>query len=93
MIETREARLHLQRLKQWAEERIQGGTEPPWAWYNYMKLIEASNGIIESLDCTTTVDLQRGAKHSETALRLVDSTDLPRSSPPRPPEPEVRLPM
>jgi hypothetical protein len=32
-------------LKNWAEQRIASGTEPPWAWYQYMKLIETVAAI------------------------------------------------
>jgi len=29
----------------WAEGRIASGNEPPWAWYQYMKLIETVTAI------------------------------------------------
>lgn len=32
-------------LRKWAEARIATGTEPPWAWYQYMKLIETVAAI------------------------------------------------
>jgi hypothetical protein len=35
----------LQLLRHWAEKRIATGTEPPWAWYQYMKLIETVTAI------------------------------------------------
>jgi len=25
----------------WARDKLRAGEEPPWAWYQYMKLIEA----------------------------------------------------
>lgn len=32
-------------LRKWAEGRVATGGEPPWAWYQYMKLIEAVAAI------------------------------------------------
>ena len=29
----------------WAEGRVASGNEPPWAWYQYMKLIETVAAI------------------------------------------------
>ena len=31
----------LQAMREWAQGKIATGAEPPWAWYQYMKLIEA----------------------------------------------------
>jgi hypothetical protein len=32
-------------LRSWAEKRVASGNEPPWAWYQYMKLIETLAAI------------------------------------------------
>ncbi len=32
-------------LRKWAEARIATGNEPPWAWFQYMKLIETVAAI------------------------------------------------
>jgi hypothetical protein len=32
-------------LRKWAESRVATGNEPPWAWYQYMKLIETVAAI------------------------------------------------
>ncbi len=32
-------------LRKWAETRVASGSEPPWAWYQYMKLIETVAAI------------------------------------------------
>lgn len=32
-------------LRNWAEKRVASGAEPPWAWYQYMKLIETVAAI------------------------------------------------
>src|SRR6188508_3273544 len=31
--------------RDWAEGRVASGNEPPWAWYQYMKLIETVTAI------------------------------------------------
>lgn len=28
-------------IREWAGQKARSGLEPPWAWYQYMKLIEA----------------------------------------------------
>lgn len=35
----------LEFLRNWAEKRVAAGNEPPWAWYQYMKLIETLAAI------------------------------------------------
>jgi len=35
----------LQRVRQWAHDKIDAGSEPPWAWYQYMKLIETIDAL------------------------------------------------
>ena len=32
-------------VRDWAEHKIGAGREPPWAWYQYMKLVEAVDSI------------------------------------------------
>jgi len=32
-------------VRNWANERVGTGREPPWAWYQYMKLIDAVDSI------------------------------------------------
>jgi hypothetical protein len=35
----------LELCRHWAEGRVAAGNEPPWAWYQYMKLIETVRAI------------------------------------------------
>jgi hypothetical protein len=35
----------LELCRHWAEGRVATGNEPPWAWYQYMKLIETVTAI------------------------------------------------
>jgi len=44
----------LNRVREWAQEKAQGGSEPPWAWYQYMKLVETVDAILRGMAATTT---------------------------------------
>jgi hypothetical protein len=62
----------LQRVRQWAHDKIDAGSEPPWAWYQYMKLIETIDAIFQGAEVTVTMDnSQQLAEHPERRLRLV----------------------
>ena len=84
----------LMRVREWAKRKLQGGSEPPWAWYQYMKLVETIDAIRGGMATTSSMgNSQQSAQHPENALRLVDST-----YPPDKPQPHrvglpVRLPM
>ena len=41
----------LQEMRDWAQGKIDNGTEPPWAWSQYMKLIETLDVIIAGSNC------------------------------------------
>lgn len=85
----------LRQVKQWATEKIASGAEPPWAWYQYMKLIETIDAILGGMDCVTpTGNLQQSASRQDARLRLVDST-YPQDNAQCHPDPSVfpRLPM
>lgn len=73
----------LRRVLQWAHEKIDAGSEPPWAWYQYMKLIETIDAIIQGTEATTTMESSRlAAERPERRLQLVDSK-CPRDAAPR----------
>lgn len=69
----------LERVRDWAQEKIQSGDEPPWAWYQYMKLTEAVDAILAGQHATTESS-PRSAQHPATHLRLVESTCPPDSA-------------
>lgn len=62
----------LKKVLSWTKEKLQGEEHPPWAWYNYMKLQEALNGVIKGRS-SQTVNLPQLDEHQETHLQLVDS--------------------
>jgi hypothetical protein len=37
-------------LKDWAVERMTTGTQTPWAWFQYMKLLEVIDTFLEAGD-------------------------------------------
>ena len=59
-------REQLQQVRAWADEKIATGAEPPWAWYQYMKLRETLDAILSGMEATTT---QQTASSPESALR------------------------
>ncbi len=46
----------LQRVRDWAQSKAQGGQEPPWAWYQYMKLVETLDAILSGIAATLPLE-------------------------------------
>jgi len=83
----------LTRVREWAQEKAQGGGEPPWAWYQYMKLVEAANSILAGMDATTTESSPQLAERRGNILQLGVSTRSQDSAQPHSAEEAVPLPM
>lgn len=65
----------LERVRDWAKDKLQGDSEPPWAWYQYMKLVETTDAILDGMAATSpTASLQQSAPRQEMPLRLVEAT-------------------
>lgn len=77
-------RTELEHIREWTNAKITSGQEPPWAWYQYMKLRETLDAILAGMDCVTTESSQQSTPHQEKHLRLVEDTD-PKDTPPRRP--------
>ncbi len=82
----------LKKVRDWAQSKIDDGQEPPWAWYQYMKLIETTETILASYQATTE-NSQQEELHPATHLRLVASTCSQDGAQRHPSETPVRLPM
>jgi hypothetical protein len=82
----------LEKVRQWASDKLATGEEPPWAWYQYMKLRETLDALIEGQEATTPLGSPESEQRSGTHLRLVANTDPRDTVPRRPAEPPVRLP-
>ena len=46
-------REELERIREWADAKIAAGQEPPWAWYQYMKLRETLDAILAGMAAVT----------------------------------------
>lgn len=68
----------LEAVLEWAKKKIASGEEPPWAWYQYMKLIESLDAILSSQSCVTTMESsQKSEIRPDTHLRLVGAKCSP----------------
>ena len=65
----------LEDVRAWAQEKIASGAEPPWAWFQYMKLIETADAILGSREATTKESSQQSAMPVGEHLRLVGPND------------------
>ncbi len=85
----------LQAVKDWAKAKIATRQEPPWAWYQYMKLCETIDAILSAQDATITQteNSQQSEPHPGTHLRLVDQTYSQDSAQHRPSDEAVQMPM
>lgn len=75
-------RAELDTILEWAKAKLAEGQEPPWSWYQLMKLRETLEAIHAGMAATTTVSSQQSAEPSGKHLRLVDSTCQPDTSQP-----------
>lgn len=81
-------------VRTWAQEAIQEGSQPPWAWYQYMKLMEAIDAIRSGMGAISQkANLLQSAEHQERPLRLVDSRCSPSDAQPHHVETSVQMPM
>jgi hypothetical protein len=63
----------MRNLRDWADRKIQGGEEPPWAWYQYMKLIETIDAISESIEATSKENSRQPDSRLEILTQPTDS--------------------
>jgi hypothetical protein len=79
----------LKRVREWAQTKAQSGQEPPWAWYQYMKLVETLDAILSGMAATTLLaDSPESEPRQATHLRLAacnGSQDTSRFHADRPP--------
>jgi hypothetical protein len=72
-------RAELEQVREWALQKIATGEEPPWAWYQYMKLRETLDAILAGMDAVTpqTENSPQEAPRRGTRPRLVETTCSP----------------
>jgi hypothetical protein len=83
----------LQEIRQWAKDKIASRAEPPWAWFQYMKLVETVDAILAASDSVKTENSPQLAEHPGAHLRLVDATCPQDGAPHHPVGLPVQLPM
>lgn len=88
-------REQLSEVRAWADAKIATGAEPPWAWYQYMKLRETLDAILDGLEASTpqTESSPQSAANPERRLRLVGAKGSPDSVPRHSSDEPVKLPM
>lgn len=83
----------LERIRDLAVEKLSTGHEPPWVWYQLMKLREASEALLEGMEATQpTEGLLASEPRRGADLRLVGAGDQPETVPRHPNAVPVRLP-
>jgi hypothetical protein len=84
----------LERVREWANTKLATGEEPPWAWYQYMKLRETLDAILAGMAAVSpTESSQQSGSRPGAHLRLVDSTGSQDTVPPRLEIERPQLPM
>ena len=89
-------RVELEAVRKWANNKLAGEQEPPWAWYQYMKLRETLDAILAGTEATQPMlpaDSPELVEPPERHLRLVGSADSQDTARSRPTEKPVQLPM
>lgn len=75
-------RAELQRVLDWANDKLATGAEPPWAWYQYMKLRETLEAILVGIETASpqTASSPQSEAPAAGGLRLVVSNAQPDSA-------------
>lgn len=81
-------------IREWAVQKIQAGQEPPWAWYQYTKLIETVDAILAGMGAVNpTENSLQSTVQAGTPLRLVDATYRPDTLQPHQDVVKIQEPM
>lgn len=85
----------LERVLAWTNEKLATGSEPPWAWFQYMKLQENLEAIISSMEASSpqTANSPQLGGRLERRLQLVDSTYSQDTALHHPSDDPVQMPM
>lgn len=65
-------RTELQKVRDWADAKLAAGEEPPWAWFQYMKLREVIDDTLAGMDAVVEIETSMGTK-----LQVVRDSDKP----------------
>ena len=70
----------LEKVRQWADAKISTGEEPPWAWFQYMKLREVLDQLLTGMAATQTESSPQPTERSGSGPRLAVSNTQPSSA-------------
>lgn len=65
----------LRDVREWAKAKIRAGNEPPWTWYQYMKLIEAIDTILDGAAATAPIKLVHDAENIPVTMPFAIEDD------------------
>jgi hypothetical protein len=82
----------LQKVRDWANGKIATGAEPPWSWFQLMKLREDLDQILAGMSVVKTESSPQSEAHSGTGPRLAVSNVRQGSAPHHPQVVETQLP-
>ena len=84
----------LAEVRAWAHDKLRAGTEPPWAWQQYTKLVEAIDAITAGRESVNrTASSPQSVERQGTHLRLVGSTCRADAVQHHPSDAPVQVPM
>jgi hypothetical protein len=85
----------LERVRNWADDKLATGAEPPWAWYQYMKLRETLDAILGGMSAVTPLPANspESGPRQDSGLRLVVCNSQPGSVRRHQSDEPVLLPM
>lgn len=70
----------LQRVRDWADHKITTGAEPPWAWFQFMKLREDLDQILAGMDVAKPMENSpQSEQHPGSGPRLAVDNARPSS--------------
>lgn len=83
----------LEHIRDLAVEKLSTGSEPPWVWYQLMKLREASEALMAGMDATQpTAGSPESGSRRGAGLRLVGSGDQQETAQRHPDKIAIQLP-
>lgn len=85
-------RAELQKVRDWADAKIATGAEPPWSWYQFMKLREVMDQILAGTSAVKTESSPQLASHQGSGPRLAVTNVQPSISQPHSQVVPVQLP-
>lgn len=89
-----DAKKVLGQARDWAKAKLESGQEPPWSWYQLMKLVETTEAILAGMEATSPMgNSQQSEEHQGKRLRLVDSKYRQDNAQPRPSDSPIQMPM